>query len=113
MADRLRPETLADVVGQDHLLGPDGALTRMLATGSLGSLIFWGPPGTGKTTMARLLSRRATLHFEQISAVFSGVADLKKVFEAARGRRKSGRARCSSSTKSIASTARSRIPSCR
>ena len=90
LAARLRPERLADVVGQDHLLGPDGVITRMLATGSLGSLIFWGPPGTGKTTVARLLARETDLHFEQISAVFSGVADLKKVFEVARGRRQAG-----------------------
>ena len=90
LADKLRPDKLADVVGQDHLLGPDGALTRMLETRSLGSLIFWGPPGTGKTTVARLLARATDLYFEQISAIFSGVADLKKVFDAARLRRETG-----------------------
>ena len=90
LADRLRPAKLDDVVGQDHLLGPDGALTRMLGSRSLGSLIFWGPPGTGKTTVARLLAHATSLEFEQISAIFSGVADLKKVFEAARARRETG-----------------------
>jgi putative ATPase len=90
LADRLRPERLGDVVGQDHLLGPDGALTRMLATRTLGSLVFWGPPGTGKTTVARLLAEATDLGFVQISAIFSGVADLKKVFEEARARRETG-----------------------
>ena len=91
LADRLRPTRLEDVIGQEHLTGEDGVLTRMIRSGSLGSMIFWGPPGTGKTTVARLLAGETGLGFEQISAIFSGVADLKKVFEAARMRRANGR----------------------
>ena len=90
LADRLRPKTLDEVVGQRHLLGPDGTLRRMIASGRLGSLILWGPPGTGKTTIARLLADEVGYRFKQISAVFSGVADLKKVFEEARFERMSG-----------------------
>jgi putative ATPase len=81
LADRLRPRVLEDVVGQDHLVGPHGTLSRMLERGSLASLILWGPPGVGKTTIARLLAERAKLNFVQLSAVFSGVADLKRTFE--------------------------------
>ena len=91
LADKLRPRNLSEVVGQKGLIGPDGALSRMLESRSLGSLIFWGPPGTGKTTVARLLAKETDLHFEQVSAIFSGVAELKKVFEAARARRETGK----------------------
>ena len=90
LADRLRPASLDEVMGQEHLTGDKGTISRMIASGSLGSMIFWGPPGTGKTTVARLLAGECDLVFEQISAIFSGVADLKKVFETARMRRQSG-----------------------
>ena len=90
LADRLRPEHLGQVVGQDHLLGPDGTLTGMIARGSLASLILWGPPGVGKTTIARLLAEAAGLRFTQLSAVFSGVADLKRAFDDARRLRAGG-----------------------
>jgi putative ATPase len=92
LADRLRPTILADVVGQEHLLGPGGSLSGMIARGSLASLILWGPPGVGKTTIARLLAAAAGLQFVQISAVFSGVADLKRVFEDAGKVQRAGRA---------------------
>jgi putative ATPase len=90
LADRLRPARLSDVVGQDHLLGPGGPIGRMVAAKRLASIILWGGPGTGKTTIARLLADVTGLHFEPISAVFSGVADLRKVFDRARERRKDG-----------------------
>jgi putative ATPase len=90
LADQLRPRSLDEVIGQTHLLGEGGTLRRMLASGRLGSLILWGPPGTGKTTVARLLADQIGYKFEQISAIFSGVADLKKVFEKARFERLSG-----------------------
>ena len=92
LADRLRPAALAEVVGQQHLLGADGPIGRMAAAGRLSSMVLWGPPGVGKTTIARLLAQTAGYDFQQLSAVFSGVADLKKAFDQARTRRQMGRA---------------------
>ena len=91
LADRLRPKRLADVTGQAQLVGPDGTLTRMLASGRLQSMILWGPPGSGKTTVARLLAQETDLEFEQLSAIFTGVAELRKAFDRARIRRETGR----------------------
>ena len=92
LADRLRPRQLSDIVGQDHLVGAEGTIGRMVTAGRLSSIILWGPPGTGKTSLARLLADQTELHFKAISAVFSGVADLKKVFSEAEMRFQSGRA---------------------
>ena len=91
LADRLRPKTLDEVVGQDHLVGENGTLSKLIKSGRMVSLVFWGPPGCGKTTLARILAQHTDLHFEQISAIFSGVADLKKVFESARIRKQNGK----------------------
>jgi len=90
LADRLRPKKLSDVIGQSQVIGADAPLTVMLEAGSLGSVVFWGPPGVGKTTIARLLADETDLHFVQISAIFSGVPELRKVFDAAKQRRKAG-----------------------
>jgi putative ATPase len=110
LADRLRPHRLAEVVGQDHLLGPEGPIGRMVASRQLSSMILWGPPGCGKTTIARLLAYGTDLVFEPLSAVFSEVADLRKGLDAARKRREMGKASCSSSTRSTVSTGPSRTP---
>lgn len=90
LADRLRPHTLGDIAGQEHLTGSSGALFRMAAEDRIVSMILWGPPGCGKTTLARIIARHASMHFEQISAIFSGVSDLKQIFESARLRRRNG-----------------------
>ncbi len=91
LADRLRPASLSEVIGQPKVLGPDAPLTTMLAAGNLSSLILWGPPGVGKTTIARLLAAETNLHFVQISAIFTGVPDLRRVFEEAKLRRQNGK----------------------
>jgi len=90
LADRLRPRTLREVIGQEQVLGPEAPLGVMLASGSLGSLILWGPPGVGKTTIARLLAAQTDLHFVQISAIFTGLPELRRVFDEARHRRANG-----------------------
>jgi putative ATPase len=91
LADRLRPQRLEQIVGQDHLIGPNAPIGRMLAAGQISSMILWGPPGCGKTTLARLIAEKVDLHFEMLSAIFSGVAELRKIFEAAKQRRMMGR----------------------
>ncbi|MBT5659286.1 MAG: replication-associated recombination protein A, partial [Rhodospirillaceae bacterium] len=90
LADRLRPASLGEVIGQDHLLGPEGPIGRMANTGRLASIVLWGPPGVGKTTIARLMAETSDLYFEPMSAVFSGVADLRRVFDEAKNRRDLG-----------------------
>ena len=90
LADRMRPASLDEIVGQDHLLGPDAPLRRMIDSGRLASFILWGPPGCGKTTLARIMATRTSLHFVALSAVFSGIADLRKAFEEAGKRRSCG-----------------------
>jgi putative ATPase len=91
LADRMRPQRLEEIVGQDHLIGPNAPIGRMLAAGQISSMILWGPPGCGKTTLARLIAEKVDLHFEMLSAIFSGVAELRKIFEAAKQRRLMGR----------------------
>lgn len=113
LADRLRPRRLADVVGQEKVLAEGGPLGAMLAAGSLSSLILWGPPGVGKTTIARLLADETDLAFVQISAIFTGVPDLRRVFETAGSGGRTGRGRCCSSMRSTASTRPSKTASCR
>ena len=112
LADRLRPARLADVLGQDHLLGPDAPLGRMVGAGKLASIILWGPPGCGKTTIARLLAEQCDLDFEPISAVFSGVADLRRIFARADERRQAGRGTKSPSAAVFSQPGAARITSC-
>ena len=90
LADKIRPKSLEEVIGQNHLLGEEGPLQNMITSGVLSSIILWGPPGVGKTTIARLLAENSGSHFEQLSAIFTGVGDLKKVFQAAKIRRMNG-----------------------
>ncbi|MFJ7589603.1 AAA family ATPase [Streptomyces sp. NPDC097617] len=113
LADRLRPRTLGQVVGQEHLLADEAPIGRMVQRRHLVSVILWGPPGCGKTTIALLLADAAGLVFAPLSATFSGVADLRRVFRDAEQRRAGARGRCCSWTRSIASTAPSRTASCR
>ena len=109
LADRLRPSALAEIVGQDHLLGEDGPIRRMADSGKLTSFVLWGPPGCGKTTLARILATRTSMHFVALSAVFSGMADLRKAFDEAAGN--TGKAPSCSWMKYTASTAPSRTAS--
>ena len=113
LAEQLRSAVLGEVVGQPHLIGSDGTLTRMLERGALASLILWGPPGVGKTTIARLLADAAGLRFAALSAVFSGVADLKRAFEDAGRRQQAGIRTLLSWTRFTGSIGRSRMDSCR
>ena len=108
LADRLRPRALTEVVGQDHLLAPDAPLGRMVASGRLSSIVLWGPPGCGKTTIARLLADRTGLVFEQVSATFSGVTDLRRVFAAAARRRQIERRSSRSEERRVGKECRSR-----
>ena len=112
LADRLRPQSLKEVVGQEHIVGDDAPLGRMIKSGKITSFILWGPPGCGKTTIARLIAENTNLYFEQISAVFSGVADLKRVFQYAQERRAREKALCCLSMKFTGLTNRSRTAFC-